>query len=269
MRPARSYLFVPADRPERVAKALASGADAVIVDLEDAVAADGKDAAREAAAGSLHAGNAVVVRVNAADTPWFDADVQLCRMQAVAAVVLPKTHSAAEVIELRARLARDVPILPLIESARGMWNAHAIAAADGVQRLLFGTIDFQLEMQIHGAQQELDFYRAQLVLASRVAGIQAPVDGPSVMIDAPQELRCAAARARRHGFGGKLCIHPAQVAVVNECFGPSALEVEWAQRVLAAADAAAGAVAKVDGEMVDRPVVERATQILRTWTSGG
>lgn len=267
MRPARSYLFVPADRPERVGKALAAGADAVIVDLEDAVPVDGKDAAREAIAGSLHADNAVLVRVNAAATPWFAADVELCRMRAVAAVVLPKTHSAADVLELRARLDRDVPILPLIESARGIWNAHSIAAADGVQRLLFGTVDFQLEMQIHGTQQELDFYRAQLVLASRVAGIQAPVDGPSVMIDAAQELRSDAARARRHGFGGKLCIHPSQVAVVNECFGPSAPEVEWARRVLAAA--AAGGAVKVDGEMVDRPVVERATQILRTWTSGG
>lgn len=259
---ARSYLFVPADRPERIAKANAAGADAVIVDLEDAVAPDAKDAARAALAGRLSPAQPVIVRVNAADTRWFRDDLALCRMPGVAAIMLPKTETSHDLSELAAGIGTTIPILPLIETARGLWNALEIAQAPDVQRLAFGPLDFQLDLGLHGGDEELAYFRAQLVLASRVARILPPVDGPTTAIDDREIIRADALRARRAGFGGKLCIHPKQVRWVNECFSPGPDEIAWARRVVAAARSAqAGAVA-VDGKMVDRPVVARAEFIL-------
>ena len=142
--PHRSYLFVPGNRPERFDKALASGADAVIVDLEDAVPADQKDAARALVAAWLSAARPVVVRINAADTPWFNADVALCGQAGVAAVMLSKS----ERVEDLAAIGNGLPLIPLIESAAGFDALRAIAAAPNVQRLAFGAIDFQLDLNL-------------------------------------------------------------------------------------------------------------------------
>ena len=257
---ARTYLFVPGSRPERFAKALAAGAHAVIVDLEDAVAIADKERARAAVAAALPLAQSVLVRVNAAGTPWFDADVEMCRGPGIAGVVLPKAEDPAVVATIRARVGRDVAILPLIETAAGLWNALDIARAPGVARLLFGSIDFQVDLGLR--DDELTTYRAQLVLVSRVAGIAAPVDGVTTAIDDADALARDVARARTLGFGGKLCIHPQQVAAVNAAFRPSADEVAWARRVVAADAAAHGAAVAVDGKMVDRPVLLKAQEIL-------
>ena len=141
MKPLNSLLFVPASRPERIAKALAAGADAVIVDLEDAVAPGEKDAARAALAAALDAARPVMVRVNAADTPWFPADLELLAQPGIAAVVLPKAEHADD-IEVVHHAARGLPVLPLVESALGFEQRLALAHAKGVQRLVFGQIDF-------------------------------------------------------------------------------------------------------------------------------
>jgi citrate lyase subunit beta/citryl-CoA lyase len=260
--PPCSYLFVPANRPERYAKACAAGADAVIVDLEDAVPPAGKDGARAALAQWLSPASPVIVRVNGAATEWFADDVALCRAPGVAAVMLPKAESADDLAGLAARLPAHVALLPLVESARGLWNALELARAARVQRLAFGSLDFQLDLGIRGDDAELNSYRAQLVLASRVAGIAAPVDGVTVAFDDVERVRADAARARREGFGGKLCIHPVQVAAVNACFAPTPEEIAWARRVLDAADRAAGAAVAVDGRMVDQPVLEMARRVL-------
>jgi citrate lyase subunit beta/citryl-CoA lyase len=260
---ARSYLFVPATRPERIAKALSSGADAVIVDLEDAVAPDAKDAARAALANVLNPAQPVIVRINPPSTRWFDEDLRLCKSPGVGAIMLPKAESWTEVRELLGVIARTVPLLPLLETARGLWNALEIAQCAGVQRLAFGAIDFQLDLTLTGAgHEELAPYRAELVLASRVAGVLPPIDGPTVAIDDYQTVRADALRARRAGFGAKLCIHPQQVRWVNESFTPSLEETAWAKRVVAAARAAQGGVVAVDGKMVDRPVLALAERIL-------
>jgi len=255
----RSYLFVPGNRPERFAKALASGADAVIVDLEDAVPPQHKDAARAIVAGWLDASRAIVLRINAADTPWFADDLVLCRHAGVAAVMLAKAERAQDVVAIGAL----APVVPLIESAAGFDNLRAIAAAPNVQRLAFGAIDLQLELDMRAAFDELIFFRSQLVLASRLARIGAPIDSPSTVIDAADEVESEAQAARRLGFGAKLCIHPAQVAPVNRSFSPGEAELAWATRVIEAAEASGGAAVALDGAMVDKPVILRAQAVLR------
>ncbi|HEY1392622.1 MAG TPA: CoA ester lyase, partial [Methylibium sp.] len=231
---ARSYLFVPADRPERFDKALAAGADAVILDLEDAVAPEAKDGARRSLADWLQRASSarVVLRINGADTAWFEDDLALCTAAgSVTTVMLPK----AERPEDLARIAAAAPgraLLPLIETAVGFDNMRSLAQAPGVERLVFGSIDFQLDLGIAGEGEELLFFRSQMVLASRLANLAPPVDGVSTAIADVEPLQAEARRARRLGFGAKLCIHPKQVAIVNESFSPSAEELAWAGRVL-------------------------------------
>ncbi|MEN3277214.1 MAG: citrate lyase subunit beta / citryl-CoA lyase [Massilia sp.] len=263
----RSYLFVPANRPEMFGKACKAGADAVIVDLEDAVPFADKAAARGAldawlASADRPAAPPVLVRINGADTAWFEDDLALCGAPGVQGVVLSKAEGVADIARLRQ--AGAAAILPLIESAAGFDNVRAIAQAPGVQRLLFGSIDFQLDLCIGGEREELLFFRSQLVLVSRLAGIGAPVDGVSTAIGDAGLLERDATHARQMGFGGKLCIHPKQVAGVNRCFSPGEEELAWARRVLAAAEAAGGAAVALDGRMIDRPVILRAQRILDT-----
>ena len=261
MKPLNSLLFVPASRPERIAKALDAGADAVIVYLEDAVAPAEKESARAALAAALDPSRPVMVRVNAADTTWFPADLELLTHPGIAAVVLPKAEHAEDVVVVH-RAAGGKRVLPLIESALGFEQRLALAHAEGVQRLIFGQIDFQADMGMRATEEELLPFRVALVLASRLVDIAPPIDGPTTAIGDETVLRSDALRARRLGFGGKLCIHPRQVAVVNQCFTPDADEVAWARRVIEADAAAGGAAVAVDGKMVDRPVVLRAQAIL-------
>lgn len=261
MSPLNSLLFVPASRPERIAKALAAGADAVIVDLEDAVAPAEKVAARAALAAALDSARPVMVRVNGAETPWFPEDLELLAHPGVAGVVLPKAEDAED-IAVVATAAGGKPVLPLVESALGFEHRLALAHARGVQRLVFGQIDFQADLGMRCSEEELTTFRVALVLASRLADIAPPIDGPTTAFDDEALLRADAQRARRLGFGGKLCIHPRQVAVVNACFTPTSDEVSWARRVVDADTGAGGAVVAVDGRMVDRPVVLRAQSIL-------
>lgn len=262
MRIPRSYLFVPGDRPERFAKAEASGAGLVVIDLEDAVAPQDKEAARAAIA--AHAPDAAApfaVRINAADTPWFEQDLALCREAGAAVVMIPK----AESVDTLAQAAQGVPraaLLPLVETARGVAGAQSLAAAPGVQRLVFGSIDFQLDTGIEGDADALLFFRSQLVLASALARIAAPVDGVCTALDDMDQVRAETGRARRLGFGAKLCIHPRQVPVVNESFAPTGAQLEWARRVLAAGEAARGGAVRVDGKMIDRPVILQAQALL-------
>lgn len=257
----RSYLFVPGDRPERIAKAHASGADAVIVDLEDAVAPANKVAARDAVAGALDAAHPVVLRINGADTAWFVDDARLAAHPGVAAVMLPKAASAEPVAALRAA-SSGKPVLALVESAAGMANVAALAATAGVARLVFGSIDFQLDLDIADDDLALLAFRSQLVLASRLANLPAPVDGVTTAFDDIARIELEARRARSLGFGAKLCIHPRQVQTVNRAFSPSEDELAWAQRVVDAAAAAGGAAVAVDGKMVDVPVLARARRLL-------
>lgn len=259
----RSYLFVPGNRPERFGKALASGADAVIVDLEDAVAPGDKGEARDALANWLSEEHQVVVRINAAGTKWFADDLALCAHPGVAAVMLPKAELVDELAQVLGACSGPVVLLPLIESAAGFANALALAQVQQVERLGFGTIDFQLDLGMDGGDEELLWFRSQLVLASRLAQKLAPIDGVTPAIDDAAAIAADVARARRIGLGAKLCIHPRQVPVVNRGFAPSPEQLAWAQRTVAAAGSSDGGAVAVDGAMVDRPVLLRAESILR------
>ncbi|MDB5908181.1 MAG: aldolase, partial [Massilia sp.] len=250
----------PGDRPDRFDKACAANADAVIVDLEDAVPSAAKAQARRQLASWLSPAHPVFVRINSAGSEWFRDDLELCGRPGVAGIVVPKAEHEQDLAALAQ--AGATTILPQIESALGLWNAVSLARAPGVQRLVFGAIDFSFDAGIKEGHEQLLYARSQLVLVSRVAGIQAPVDGVTTALDDPERLRDDALRARALGFGGKLCIHPKQVSVVNTAFAPTDAELDWAGRVMAAAAASQGAAVALDGKMVDRPVILIAQQML-------
>jgi citrate lyase subunit beta/citryl-CoA lyase len=260
--PFQSLLFVPGDRPERFEKALNSGADAVIVDLEDAVAPAAKDHARRVIASWVSPEKPVLVRINALGTPWFAEDVKLRNLRGIAGIVLPKAEAANDIDALFDGSPNRIPVYPLIETGAGIWNAREVAAAPYVRQLLFGTLDFIADMGIEGDAEELNPYRAMLALASRVSGIEPPIDGVTPAIDDLDRLTSDALNGKRLGFGGKLCIHPKQVPIVNRCYRPSETDLEWARRVIDVAGSADGSVRVLDGKMVDRPVVLKAQRIL-------
>jgi citrate lyase subunit beta / citryl-CoA lyase len=267
---ARSFLFVPGNRPERFVKAFASGADAVIIDLEDAVPLDAKDAARAALAAAWSGFDVdqrarLLVRVNPAGTPWHEADLAaLDDLLGLGAVMLPKAENPQQLEH--AFRASGVPVLPLIESAEGVGQMDAIARAQGVLRLGLGHIDLQADLRIICGPDEAELapVRLAMVVASRRAGLPAPVDGVTTATTDAQVLAQDAQRSRRFGFGAKLCIHPAQVAGVHQALAPTEAECAWAERVLAAEAQARGGAFSVDGKMVDPPVLLLARQILQT-----
>jgi len=264
---ARSFLFVPADRPQRHVRALASGADAVIVDFEDAVAPDRKAAARDGFALPGADLPRVLLRINACGTPWHDGDLAVAARLAgegLGGVMLPKAERAADLARVAEALGPQAVLVPLIESAAGLAAVDEIAAVPGVRRLAFGHLDFQADLGLacEADESELVPVRLALVLASRRAGLAPPIDGVTPDWRDTQRLAAEARRARRGGFGAKLCIHPDQVATVHAALSPSAEELAWARRVRAAIDAAGGGVANLDGRMVDAPVVRLAERLL-------
>lgn len=267
----RTYLFVPGNRPDRFDKALASGADAVILDLEDAVAADAKDAARDAVAAWAADAPAAdrdraVVRINEAGSEMFGDDLSLLAASGLPAVMLPKAESPEHVRAVRAA-AGHVQVLALIETAIGVEQASAVAAAEGVTRLVFGTMDLalDLDLDIEDSPDGLSYAGGRLVVASRLAGLAAPVAGVTPQLGDVPRLLSDLAWSRRHGFGAKLCIHPAQVEPIHDALAPGAEAVAWARRVVEA-DAGSPGAARLDGRMIDRPVVLAAR---RTLARGG
>jgi citrate lyase subunit beta / citryl-CoA lyase len=259
----RSWLFVPGNRPERFDKALNAGADATILDLEDAVPIADKSAARERVREWLSPEHPVYVRINAADTPWFTDDVAaLAAHEGVAGLIVPKAENADMLRRASTGAHDELKLLPLIETTRAFRSLDEIAGAPRVERLLFGTIDFQVDTGIIGDGDELLYFRSQLTLASRLAGIGAPVDGVTTTLDDAAVVERETRRARCLGFRGKLCIHPKQIAAVHAAFACSSAEREWAQRVIDAANASGGAAVAVDGKMVDTPVILKAQEIL-------
>jgi (S)-citramalyl-CoA lyase len=263
----RSALFVPGSRPERFAKALAAGADAVIVDFEDAVEEPLKREARDHLAAFLQ-GNpqaAVWVRVNAPEHAEHVADLAFCKQQAgVAGVLLPKVENAAQVAAV---WQTGKPVWPIIESAKGLLALEQIAHAPGVERLSFGGLDLGLDLNLNtgtpAAQMFLDQARISVQLHSRGANLLPPLDGVHPAIGDPKGLHRAIRHAYDMGYGGALCIHPKQVPVIHAALAPSADDLSWAKRVVDASAATNGAGAfQLDGQMVDAPVLLRAQRLL-------
>lgn len=266
---ARSLLFVPGNRPERFAKALASGADAVVLDLEDAVPPADKPAARAAIAAAwaelVKAGLPLVVRINPPDSDPGRDDLQWLAGGAApsAALMVPKAESRAALERLAALLPGRV-LLPLIESAAGHAALAELAAASGVLRLAVGHIDFVADtgLQPSADEAELAPLRFAVAMATRLQALAPAIDGVTVDIADEGRLREDTRRALRFGFGAKLCIHPRQVTGVHAVLAPSAEQVAWARRVIAADAAAGGAAVQLDGRMVDAPVVLQARRLL-------
>lgn len=260
-----SVLFVPANAPEKHDRAFASGADAVIIDLEDAVAPAAKDGARAMLAESLarprSSSSLALVRVNSPLTPQGCADLELLARTRVDGIVVPK----ADVEALATAASCGLPLIALIETAAGVLRAAEIAAEPSVAALALGSVDLSAELGIWGTPDgdELNAVRSQLVLAAAAAGKQGPLDGPCMSPRDERALELEITRARRLGFAGKLCVHPSQVAAVTRAFSPTETELEWARGVTDAfGDGAEGGVILLDGEIVEEPVVRRARGIL-------
>jgi citrate lyase subunit beta/citryl-CoA lyase len=263
---ARSFLFAPGNDPRKLAKAFESDAHAVVCDLEDAVAEADKAAARsvtvealtEATGGALR-----LARVNAAGSPWIDDDVAALATVGVDAVVLPKATPAA----VDAVSPLGVPVIAIAETAAGVRQAYELATSPSVAVLLLGAVDLSLDLGLEPRDDGLEilFARSSVVVDSTAAGLRGPIDRVWTALDDEHGLVEDCAFGRSLGFRGKACIHPKQVAAVNEAYSPSAAEVERARSLVAAYEAAAsdgrGAL-RHEGEMIDLPVVERARQLL-------
>lgn len=255
-----ALLFVPADRPERFEKADRSGADAVIIDLEDAVAPAAKDMARSNLHHALRLKKPTFVRVNAADSRWHNSDLDAARSLGLRLICLPKAEGTAALDSIVVTLGPDVEILALIETALGLEMAAALAAHHRVARLAFGPADFALDLGVAASEPLKAHAMMRLAVASRAAGKPLPLDGPSFEVADTSKLVTECKQALAHGAGGKLCIHPGQTSHVISAFQPSEEQLGWAQRVVDAAQD--GAASVVDGKMIDAPIIAQAHALL-------
>jgi citrate lyase subunit beta/citryl-CoA lyase len=238
-------------------KAARSGADAVIIDLEDAVAPENKERARDALADAPFDSCPVYLRINGSRSDWYPYDLKAAAGRPWAGILLPKAEGAAEAAALRRHV--DVPVIAMVESALGLANARAMAAADGVVRLAFGSIDFAADIAAAPTREALLAARCELVLASRLGGCHAPLDGVTANLKDAALAEADARHALSLGFGGKFAIHPRQVAAILAGFAPGAEEVAWARDILASARDGAERIG--DG-FADAPVRRRAQAIL-------
>lgn len=263
-----NFLFVPGTHPERFTKALNSGADAVIIDLEDAVAAQDKDSARNAIRTAWPTFTAdekkrLIIRTNAPGTQFYSADLILAQELSVVCLLIPKAESLDQ-INGAAQILPNTALIPMIETALGLDHLKEIASSNQVLRLALGNLDLQadLGMVCDAQETELQTARYQMVLASRLARITPPIDGVTPSTDDLARIEGDSQRAKRMGFGGKLCIHPKQIPAVKAAFMPTSEEIEWARKVIAADQASQGGAVKLDGRMIDRPVVLLAQRTL-------
>ena len=262
---ARTFLFVPGNRPERFPKAIGSVADAVIFDLEDAVPSDDHGAALDHVVSALSGDELrALVRVHPTSDRLHSIELDALlgpALPGLRGLVVAKAADATALGETAERLGPDRALIPLIESAAGIFHAAGIAGVRGTTRLAFGALDYSLDIGARPDAAALDFARSTIVVASRVALIAAPIDSPPLSITDLATVREGARHARGLGFGGGLAIHPAQLAALRAGFASTADEVAWARAVLAA-EGDAGA-SQTNGQLVDRPVFERARAILR------
>jgi len=263
-----NFLFVPGTHPERFTKALNSGADAVIIDLEDAVAAQDKDSARNAIRTAWQTftedeKKRLIIRTNAPGTQFYSADLILAQELSVVCLLIPKAESLDQ-INGAAQILPNTALIPMIETALGLDHLKEIASSNQVLRLALGNLDLQadLGMVCDAQETELQTARYQMVLASRLARITPPIDGVTPSTDNLARIEGDSQRAKRMGFGGKLCIHPNQIPAVKAAFMPTSEEIEWARKVIAADQASQGGAVKLDGRMIDRPVVLLAQRTL-------
>ncbi|PXA76995.1 CoA ester lyase [Auritidibacter sp. NML100628] len=271
-------LFVPGDRLDRIRKALASTAQMVIVDLEDAVSTGHKDQARSLAAETLShyldqdehvKQSALALRINGTESRWIEPDLamfsDLVSEQAHPSVglMLPKTHSREQLNTVVEKSSETVEIIGLIETARGLAELTEIASHPRIRRLAIGAIDLSVELGCQVGSTTIEYARAQLVVASALAGLPAPLDTPCVDFRNPDVVNSHARRSVEDGYGGTLCIHPAQLEPTRTAFAPDEEKITWANEVLKAAETSDGhGAVSVQGTMIDAPVIAQAHRIL-------
>ncbi len=260
----RSLLFVPGSRPDRFAKALATSADMVAIDLEDAVAPGDKAAARSGVLGFLADAGAdeaqrIAVRTNGLQTRDGLEDLVALAGRGLACVLLPKVEAVRDVEIAASVLGETCMLMPLVETVRGLEAAAAVAAHPAVGALMFGGADFAAEIGATMDWEPLYAARARLVMAAAGAG-KPLVDVPHVVLDDPEGLAATADRVKAMGFAGKACIHPRQVDAVNRAFSPTEAEAERARRIVEAFQRSG--LGQVDGELVEAPVVRRCERVL-------
>ncbi|ANU06373.1 HpcH/HpaI aldolase/citrate lyase family protein [Paraurantiacibacter namhicola] len=260
-----SLLFVPGSRPDRFAKARAAKAGLTVIDLEDAVPADGKDAAREAALEAIAEDPAAyALRINPPTTPAGIADLyHLARAGTLPEVMLvPMVQSEGELAVVRGALGDTCPALvPLVETPRGLRRARAIASSPGVAALMFGGGDFSGELGVELAWEPLLLARQQIVLACAEAGVPA-VDVPFIQLDDEDGLAAECGRVRALGFAAKAAIHPRQVAAIETAFAPTSADIEEARRAIAAFEGAGGKAIRHEGRMLEAPLVKHYRAVL-------
>ncbi|MGV8970428.1 MAG: HpcH/HpaI aldolase/citrate lyase family protein [Microbacteriaceae bacterium] len=268
-----SLLFVPGSRPDRFIKALTSGADEVIIDLEDAVAPEDKSRAREITRASLINGGldrSVFIRINPPGTPWYIDDVAAMQSiatsseGALAGIMLPKCESAEQIEELATTFGSETRIIALIETAAGIAQINDIAKAQGLSRLALGAVDFSADVSADLDSVTITAAYAALVIHSRAAGLPSPVASPPLSFTDIDGITTQARVLRGMGLGGQLCIHPHQIEPIHDGFAPTTQELEWARRVMSTT----GAATQIDGAMVDKPVRDRAERFLRAERTG-
>ncbi len=283
----RSYLFVPGNHPRKLAKVFEAGADAVMLDLEDAVAASEKIVTRAVVAEALRNPRPcrAYVRVNALDTGLTFGDLEAVIGPGLDGIVLPKVERAADIqmvdwvmteFEKKHSLPEGaIDLMPILETGPGIAAARDIAAAGGrLKRLSFGAGDYTRDMGMDWTRDEAEcaHARAEIVLASRVAGLEAPVDTVWIELQDQDGLAASTTRIKAMGFQGKLCIHPGQLAPVHAVFTPDAAAVARAEKIIAAfekAEADGSASIQVDGYFVDYPIVEKARHTLAIAKAAG
>lgn len=274
-RPYRSVLYIPGSKDRALEKARGLPVDAIIFDLEDAVAPDAKEGARDTLKAALAEGGygnrAKIVRINGLDSQWGKGDVEALRDAEADAFLLPKVNAAADVQALVDLLGNDTPIWAMIETPLGVLNALEIAAHPQLQGFVAGTNDLAKELNCRYRADRLPMQMAlqTMLLAARAHGVVA-VDGVYNQFKDDEGLKAECEQGRDLGFDGKTLIHPAQVAVTNAAFAPSEAEIDLAQRQIAAfeeSEAAGQGVAVVDGKIVENLHVETAKKTLAKATA--
>ena len=267
----KTWLFVPATRIDRVEKAFASGADAVIVDLEDAVAQVDKAQARTAlkdyyaAQHEAKSYRPIWLRINKADSAEFAKDLALCQqLPRLAGVVLAKAEQAADIEKVYQETR--LPVIAVIENAIGLYRANEMAKASGLLAFSYGFLDLCNDLQVQVGTASADIIanqiRYQLILTSKVHQLLAPIDSVYADFNDSKGLHKRVQLWSQMGMSGMLCIHPKQVDIVKQALQPTDSELEFAQRVIEEYERSGQAVFKIEGNMVDAPVIERSYQVL-------
>lgn len=264
----RSFLFVPGNRSDRFDKALSTCADYIILDLEDAISPKEKAKARDLIDNWFNKQNRVInellIRVNGIDTSWYDDDIRLIKSLPIKGLVIPKVEKSEVINSASDALGEDKILVALLETVTGIINIRELASHKKISCIAFGGADFRVDSGIEGDERELDYIRTKIVLESQYAGLYRPIYSVTEDINNQARLESDVVTAKQFGFGGKLCIHPDQIDIVNKGFMPNASDIAWANNVISKINLAGNDAVAIDGKLIDKPIIERAKHILNS-----